>query len=59
VELEASMVRELEPIEPEAETPAVPVASERPAEKPWRRTAMAALTDLATDSDDLTPRRRR
>jgi chromosome segregation ATPase len=59
VELEASMVRGLEPVEPDPDTPAVTVTSERPAEKPWRRTAMAALTDLATDGDDLTPRRRR
>jgi len=59
VELEASLVRDLEPIEPDEDTEAATVAPERPAEKPWRRTAMAALTDLATDSDDLTPRRRR
>jgi hypothetical protein len=66
VELEASLVRELEPVEPveaveavESE-PAADTAPERSAEsQPWRRTAMAALTDLATDSDDLTPRRRR
>jgi len=59
VELEASLVRELEPIEPDADPTAATVAPERPTEQPWRRTAMAALTDLATDSDDLTPRRRR
>jgi chromosome segregation ATPase len=60
VELEASLVRELEPIEPAADVvePA-PAAEPKKAEQPWRRTAMAALTDLATDSDDLTPRRRR
>jgi len=34
--------------------------SEEPAAVPaWRRTAMAELTALAADSDDLTPRRRR
>ena len=60
VELEASMVRELEPVDPaesdaESDTPPERVRESQP----WRRTAMAALTDLATDSDDLTPRRRR
>jgi chromosome segregation ATPase len=59
VELEASLVRELEPIEPAAEVVDPAPAAEPKAEQPWRRTAMAALTDLATDSDDLTPRRRR
>jgi chromosome segregation ATPase len=56
VDLEVALVRELEPIEPD---PATSTKTAEPAtEKPWRRTAMAALTDLATDSDDLTPRRR-
>jgi chromosome segregation ATPase len=62
VELEASLVRELEPIEPAAadvDVEPAPAAEPKKAEQPWRRTAMAALTDLATDSDDLTPRRRR
>ncbi len=67
VDLEASLVRGLEPIpapgaengeeatEPEAET-----KPERNAEsQAFRRTAMAELTALAGDSDDLTPRRRR
>jgi len=59
VELEASLVRELEPAEPAADTgESNPTPARTPAQ-PWRRTAMAALTDLATDSDDLTPRRRR
>ena len=75
VELEASLVRGLEPVAPvgapesgeqadgpeAAETePRPEAAPERSAEsQTWRRTAMAALTDLATDTDDLTPRRRR
>jgi hypothetical protein len=67
VELEASLVRGLEPIEPagepegsEPDAATVGAASERSVEtESWRRTAMAELTALATDSDDLTPRRRR
>ena len=68
VELEASLIRGLEPLDPEpAAAPEAPTADapaesapERPAEtETWRRTAMAELTALATDSDDLTPRRRR
>jgi hypothetical protein len=74
IELEASLVRQLEPVaapaaaaEPEsdgagAEAGEVDAAAavERSAEtQAFRRTAMAELTALATDSDDLTPRRRR
>jgi chromosome segregation ATPase len=60
VELEAALVRELEPVEaPDGESQPDAAPERSPAAQPWRRTAMAALTDLATDSDDLTPRRRR
>ena len=60
VELEASLIRELEPVPaPEAVAEGEP-EPERPTESPaWRRTAMAELTALAADSDDLTPNRRR
>ncbi|MGO9872295.1 MAG: hypothetical protein ACLPVY_00730 [Acidimicrobiia bacterium] len=59
VELEVSLVRELEPVEPATDASESNPTPERVTAQPWRRTAMAALTDLATDSDDLTPRRRR
>jgi hypothetical protein len=69
VELEASMVRGLEPIAPApaAENGESDGDGSEPASKPnrtpesqaFRRTAMAELTALAGDSDDLTPRRRR
>jgi hypothetical protein len=68
VEREAALLRRIAPDDPEApetevksdeatadetpETDAAPVPA-------WRRTAMAELTALAADSDDLTPRRRR
>ena len=70
VDLEVSLARGIEPQEPEPEPEPEPetmvaqadekAAPERPPEtQAWRRTAMAELTALATDSDDLTPRRRR
>jgi hypothetical protein len=61
VELEASLVRGLEPVEPaENEAAAAAAKPEHTAEsQAWRRTAMAELTALAGDSDDLTPNRRR
>jgi chromosome segregation ATPase len=73
VELEASLIRGLEPIDPVADpSPSTPndgVAGDadedepkKPARSPesqaWRRTAMAELSSLAAD-DDLTPNRRR
>jgi hypothetical protein len=43
-----------------AVTPDASAPAERaPEVQAWRRTAMAELTALATDSDDLTPRRRK
>jgi chromosome segregation ATPase len=67
VDLEASLVRGLEPIPapaaengPHATEPEAEKTPERTAEaQAFRRTAMAELTALAGDSDDLTPRRRR
>ena len=67
VELEASLVRGIEPIEPvePAANGDGPATDEKPAPEKtaetqaWRRTAMAELTALAGDSDDLTPNRRR
>jgi chromosome segregation ATPase len=72
VDLEASLVRGLGPVEPadveDGETSGngavagadeSDAAGERKPEPAWRRTAMAELTALATDTDDLTPRRRR
>jgi hypothetical protein len=72
VDLEASLVRELAPVEAAegeegeinsngvaAETDEGEAPRERKPEPAWRRTAMAELTALATDTDDLTPRRRR
>jgi hypothetical protein len=64
VEREAAMVRGLEPADPPAPTAERGDGGEPDPEKPaetqaWRRTAMAELTALAGDSDDLTPRRRR
>ena len=63
VELEASLLRGLEPAPPADDAAEAEAAAAAPKEhKPqpaWRRTAMAELTALATDSDDLTPRRRR
>ena len=51
VELEASLVRELEPIEPAAaDVDVEPAPAAEPEEgraQPWRRTAMAELTALA------------
>ena len=38
---------------------AEPEPERTPESQAWRRTAMAELTALAGDSDDLTPRRRR
>ncbi|HTK15291.1 MAG TPA: hypothetical protein VL769_02775 [Acidimicrobiia bacterium] len=68
VEREAALLRHLESPEPAA-TEAEPevtsgeeTADETTETAPvpaWRRTAMAELTALAADSDDLTPRRRR
>ncbi|MDQ1479242.1 MAG: hypothetical protein QOI44_103 [Actinomycetota bacterium] len=70
VEREAALLRRISPGDPpateaepevtsgeatgdeETDTEAAPVPA-------WRRTAMAELTALAADSDDLTPRRRR
>jgi hypothetical protein len=69
IELEASLLRGLERVPngnrdeaadgeaPEDEGAEAP--KEKKPEPAWRRTAMAELTALATDSDDLTPRRRR
>ncbi|MDQ1509222.1 MAG: hypothetical protein QOG50_1066 [Actinomycetota bacterium] len=46
--------------DPDGELANGEVSGEEPAALPaWRRTAMAELTALAADSDDLTPRRRR
>ena len=65
VDLELSLARGIEPIEaPPVEDPADGTeANAEPERAPetetWRRTAMAELTALASDSDDLTPRRRR
>ena len=67
VELEASLIRGIEPIEPvePAANGDGPETDEKPAPEKtaetqaWRRTAMAELTALAGDSDDLTPNRRR
>jgi hypothetical protein len=70
VDLEASLVRRNEPAaqptanggDAEAGEDAEgsdEAPKERKPEPAWRRTAMAELTALATDSDDLTPRRRR
>jgi hypothetical protein len=75
VDLEASLIRELSPIDPDPDDGEVTpdadeseggeaadtgeAAKERKPEPAWRRTAMAELTALATDTDDLTPRRRR
>jgi hypothetical protein len=69
IELEASLLRGLEPVAngnrdeasngEEAEGDAAEAPKEHKPEPAWRRTAMAELTALATDSDDLTPRRRR
>ena len=63
VELEASLLRGLEPAPHADDAAEADAAAEAPKErKPqpaWRRTAMAELTALATDTDDLTPRRRR
>jgi SWI/SNF-related matrix-associated actin-dependent regulator 1 of chromatin subfamily A len=69
IELEASLLRGLEPVangkgdeaaDGEAsEGEAAEAPKEHKPEPAWRRTAMAELTALATDSDDLTPRRRR
>jgi hypothetical protein len=42
-----------------SEGEAAEAPKEHKPEPAWRRTAMAELTALATDSDDLTPRRRR
>ena len=65
VELEASLLRGLEPVDgPPAEgaEPKDPTAEAKPGRSPeseaFRRTAMAALSSLAGD-DDLTPNRRR
>jgi chromosome segregation ATPase len=69
VEREAALVRHLAPVDPEPPASADAsgdevldddAAAAEPAPIPaWRRTAMAELTALAADSDDLTPRRRR
>ena len=66
VDAELSLARGIEPVEPAEPEPAAAEAEpeatkpERPPEtQAWRRTAMAELTALATDTDDLTPRRRR
>lgn len=74
VEREAAMMRHVAPLDPEpagaeADVPDAEVSAEaasreapngEPAAVPaWRRTAMAELTALASDSDDLTPRRHR
>jgi chromosome segregation ATPase len=62
IELEASLVRGLDPSAGADEADGEPAAAAPKPRKPepaWRRTAMAELTALATDSDDLTPRRRR
>ena len=69
IEREEALVRHLMPVDPEpthagesAEDEAVEGdAAERDSAPipAWRRTAMAELTALAADSDDLTPRRRR
>ena len=66
VELEASMVRGIEPLDAppaeddETEDATVEATPEpSPESQAWRRTAMAALSSLAGDSDDLTPNRRR
>jgi hypothetical protein len=69
VEREAELVRHLAPVDPEPHDAGSDPADEASdgetadaASKPvpaWRRTAMAELTALAADSDDLTPRRRR
>ena len=66
VELEASLARGIEPVDAppaedaEPEDPTVAAKPERsPEDQAWRRTAMAALSSLAGDSDDLTPHRRR
>jgi hypothetical protein len=72
VEREAALVRHVAPADPEPSAVDVPDddvldddvldddAAAEPAPIPaWRRTAMAELTALAADSDDLTPRRRR
>jgi len=67
IELEASLVRGLEPPQPSGQAgadadseagEAAEAPKERKPEPAWRRTAMAELTALAAD-DDLTPRRRR
>jgi predicted nucleic acid-binding Zn-ribbon protein len=71
VDIEVSLARGIEPdevagtdeVEPAAavETGAAAEAHAAPERSPetqaWRRTAMAELTALASDSDDLTPRR--
>jgi hypothetical protein len=68
VEREAALVRHVVPADPEppasVDAPDDDVLDDDPAAEPapipaWRRTAMAELTALAADSDDLTPRRRR
>jgi len=72
VEREAALVRHVAPADPEppasVDAPDDDIldddilddAAAEPAPIPaWRRTAMAELTALAADSDDLTPRRRR
>jgi len=70
VDLEASMIRGLEPVDPPevaengngaegADPESGPAPEKSPETQAWRRTAMAELTALAGDSDDLTPRRRR
>ena len=67
VELEASLVRASAQVEAAVAPETAEVAdadSSAPTERSpetqaWRRTAMAELTALATDSDDLTPRRRK
>ena len=51
---------EADSFDPDGELANGEVPGEEPAALPaWRRTAMAELTALAADSDDLTPRRRR
>ena len=62
VEHEAALLRQIAPVDPEpaadeSDTPEQNGESAAEPEPEWRRTAMAALTSLA--SDDLTPRRRR
>ena len=71
LEREEALVRQVVPDDPhpatadtdadaDAGAEAGSAKPETPSEPPaWRRTAMAELTALAADSDDLTPRRRR